>query len=73
MVGASDSLIIRDNVGYNPKDMLRLRPPSRLSGYIAGNSPEDLYISGGVAPKLSLEEEVFSETPHMVHLEPNHT
>jgi hypothetical protein len=71
VLGTSNSLIIRDNVGYNPQGYADIVPTQSPFCYTAGNSPEDLYITGGVAPKLSLGQEVFSDTPHMVHLEPN--
>ncbi len=72
--GSSKNVIIRSNTGHNPLGQSSIIPNKSPFTYTAGNSPEDIYINGGVVSGVSIDStELFTASPCTLHLEPNQT
>lgn len=69
---ASTSLIIKDCIGYNPIGQASITVGASPYTYTAGNSPEDVYVTGGTVSDIKKgSTTVFATSPATVHLEPN--
>jgi hypothetical protein len=72
--GAISTLEIRGCAGLNPVGPSSVTPGASPYTYTAGNSPEELYIFGGVVTDISKGGvTIGSVTGIRVHLEPNQT
>lgn len=68
----STSLILRNNVGYNPIGQASISVTASPFTYTAGNSPEDVFITGGtVSLIVKGATTLAAATNFPVHLEPN--
>lgn len=69
---ASATAVIRNNIGYNPIGASTASISSSPYTYVAGNSPETLYISLGSVTAIAKNSlNLFSSTEKSVNLEPN--
>lgn len=69
--GTLTSVDVRNNAGYNPIGTSAITVTASPFTYTAGNSPEDVYISGGTVSSIAKNSStLFTATDKLVHLEP---
>lgn len=70
--GSIATLVLRDNQGYNPVGQSSISVTASPFTYTAGNSPEDVYITGGtVSGVVKGSTTLAGASPAAIHLEPN--